>query len=94
MTSDLDRQPQLRTTTKPAYPPAALAARAGGIVLLRVLVSATGTASRVEIVRGVQPDLDQAAVAAVRQWRFDPGQKGGAPVEAWMTVAVPFDPSR
>ena len=91
---DLDRQPQLLSTTRPIYPPAALQARVGGIVLLRVLVSARGAVSRVEVARGVQADLDQAAIAAVRLWRFEPAQKAGAAVEAWMTIAVPFDPSR
>jgi protein TonB len=91
---DLDRQPQLLSTTKPVYPPAALQARVGGVVLLRVLVSVKGGPSRVEVARSVQPDLDSAAVAAVRQWRFEPAQKEGVAVEAWMTVAVPFDPSR
>jgi len=91
---ELDRQPQIRSTTKPVYPPAALQARIGGVVLLRVLVSATGEPTRVEVSRSVQADLDSAAVSAVRRWRFDPGQKAGMPVEAWMTVAVPFDPSR
>ena len=89
-----DRQPQIRATTKPAYPPAALQSGVGGIVLLRVLVSANGEPVRVDVARGVRSDLDSAAVTAVRQWRFEPAQKAGAPVEAWTTVAVPFDPSR
>ena len=91
---DVDRQPQLLATTKPVYPPAALQARVGGIVLLRVLVSVNGGPARVEVARSVQPDLDSAAVAAVRQWHFEPAKKRGVAVEAWMTVAVPFDPSR
>lgn len=91
---DLDRQPQLKTTTPPVYPPGAQRAGIGGIVLLSVLVSERGDPIRVEVARGVQPDLDQAAVTAVRRWVFEPGRKGGASVAAWMTVAVPFDASR
>jgi protein TonB len=63
-------------------------------VLLSVLVSERGEPTEIEVSRGVRPDLDQAAVSAVRRWTFEPGRKGGAPVAAWMTVAVPFDPSR
>ncbi|MGE5276293.1 MAG: energy transducer TonB [Acidobacteriota bacterium] len=91
---DLDREPQLKTTTRPVYPESAQRAGIGGIVLLRVLVSASGVPLQVEIARGVQPDLDQAALAAVRQWVFEPGRRKGAAVAAWMTVAVPFEAPR
>jgi protein TonB len=91
---DLDRQPQLKLSTRPVYPPEAQRDRIGGVVLLSVLVSERGDPAEIEVSRGVRPDLDQAAVSAVRRWTFEPGRKGGAPVAAWMTVAVPFDPSR
>jgi protein TonB len=91
---ELDRQPQLKKTTRPAYPSAARERRVGGIVLLRVLVSDRGDPLRVEVARGIQPDLDQAAIEAVRSWQFEPGRKGSVPVNSWTTVAVPFDPSR
>ncbi|MGH9369392.1 MAG: energy transducer TonB [Thermoanaerobaculia bacterium] len=93
-TNDLDRQPQLKATTPAVYPPSARRAGIGGVVLLSVLVSEKGEPLRVEVARSVQPDLDQAAVAAVRKWLFEPGRKRGAAVAAWMTVAVPFDASR
>ena len=91
---ELDRQPQLKVTTRPDYPEGARRAGIGGVVLLRVLVSASGEPQRVEIARGVQPDLDQAAVTAVRQWLFEPGVKAGRATAAWMTVAVPFEAPR
>jgi protein TonB len=91
---DLDRQPQLKTTTRPAYPPGPLQRRVGGVVLLRVLVSERGQPLRVEVARGIEPDLDRAAAAAVRQWTFEPGRMADRPVTSWMNVAVPFDPSR
>ncbi|HEY7113889.1 MAG TPA: energy transducer TonB [Thermoanaerobaculia bacterium] len=92
--ADLDREPQLKSTTKPVYPPTAESAGVRGIVLLKVLVSPKGQPLRVEVARGVRSDLDDAAVAAVRQWTFEPGSKAGTPVPAWMTVAVPFEPVR
>ena len=91
---ELDREPQLKSTTKPGYPATAERAGVGGIVLLRVLVSPKGEPVRVEVARGVRSDLDEAAVSAVRQWTFEPGRKNGAPVTAWMTVAVPFEAVR
>lgn len=91
VSEDLDRQPQLKVTTRPVYPAGAQRAGIGGIVLLRVLVSERGEPLRVEIARGVRPDLDEAALAAVRGWRFEPGMRGGRAVASWMTVAVPFE---
>jgi protein TonB len=35
-------------------------------------------------------DLDHAALAAVRVWRFQPGTRGSSPVEAWVNVPVRF----
>lgn len=35
-------------------------------------------------------DLDRAALEAVRAWRFQPGTRGPAPVEAWVKVPVRF----
>jgi protein TonB len=84
----------LKTTTRPVYPAGALADRVGGVVLLRVLVSEKGEPQRVEVSRGVRADLDEAAVAAVRQWTFEPGRKGNAATAAWMMLAVPFDAKR
>jgi protein TonB len=91
---ELDRQPQLKKTTRPLYPARALQMRVGGVVLVRVLVSERGDALHVEVARGIERELDEAAVAAVRQWKFEPGRKADRPVASWMNVAVPFDPSR
>jgi len=88
---DLDRQPQIRYTAPPVYPESALRSRTGGIVLLRVLVAENGMPLEVVVARGVRRDLDEAALAAVRRWVFEPGRKNGSAVRAWMTVAVPFD---
>ena len=94
LSEELDRQPQLKATTSAVYPPSAQRAGIGGVVLLSVLVSEKGDPLKVEVARGAHPDLDRAAVTAVRKWVFEPGRKGGAPVAAWMTVAVPFDAPR
>lgn len=91
---EVDRLPQLRRGARPLYPAGALRARAGGIVLLRVLVSETGRALEVEVTRAIRQDLAEAAVAAVRGWTFEPAMRGARPVRTWTTVAVPFDPLR
>jgi periplasmic protein TonB len=75
----------------PVYP--ALARRLGeqGRVLLRVLVTTTGLADRVEVKTssGAQR-LDQAALDAVKRWRFVPARQGDQAVSAWVVVPIAF----
>ena len=62
-----------------------------GTVLVRVLVTADGRAGEVELKRGSGYDrLDQAALRAVRKWRFVPATKNGEPTEAWLDQPVTF----
>jgi len=89
---DVDSQPRLVGVVKPVYPPFALKARMGGMVLLRVLVSERGTAQEVEVLRRAPGGLTESAVDAVRRWTFSPATKAGVPVKTWMTVPIPFEP--
>jgi protein TonB len=75
----------------PIYPPEDLRARIRGIVVLRVLVSETGVPVEVVILERARGHLTEAAVAAIRRWRFDSAFKAGQPVREWATVQVPFE---
>ncbi len=89
---EVDEPPKIATLVKPSYPPLALKARIGGIVVLRVLVSEKGLPLEVQLARKAPAGLDTAAVAAVKRWTFTPPRKGGVPVRTWMTVPIPFEP--
>jgi protein TonB len=84
--------PTILKIVKPVYPPVALQARIGGLVILRVLVSETGQVLEIEVVRGGQGGLTESAASAVRKWTFTPARKGDTPVRAWTTVPIPFEP--
>ncbi len=59
--------------------------------MLRVAVTAGGGASRVDLERSSgYAALDEAALAAVKTWRFVPAQRGGEPVDAVVVVPVVF----
>jgi protein TonB len=88
----VDSQPRILKIVKPPYPPLALQARIGGVVVLRVLVSEKGQPVRVEVLREARGGLTQAAVDAVRTWTFEPARKDGVAVRTWMTVPIPFEP--
>jgi protein TonB len=75
----------------PAYP--TLSRRRGekGTVLLRVYVSAQGTAEQVQVRTSSGHELlDQAALDAVRRWRFVPARQGDQPVAASVLVPIVF----
>ena len=62
-----------------------------GTRLLRVHVAADGHVTDVVLTKSAgHADMDQAAIAAVRQWRFEPGRKGEEPVGMWVVLPVEF----
>ena len=74
---------------KPTYPPDALAAGLEGLVILEATIATDGTVKDVRVLRSV-PAFDEAAAAAVRQWKFMPTTLNGNPVDVLMTVTVNF----
>ena len=89
---DVDTPPRIKKSTRASYPSAARDAGVRGDVLLRVLVSENGVPLEVEVVRGIRPDLTQAAIEAVKGWMFEPARRGGRKVRSWTPVSIPFQP--
>ncbi len=82
-------QPTKIVDVRPVYPPIAQSARIQGVVILEATIAPDGTIQDAKVVRSI-PLLDQAAVDAVRQWRFTPTLLNGVPVPVIMTVTVNF----
>ncbi|HEY5810099.1 MAG TPA: TonB family protein [Povalibacter sp.] len=80
-----------RTRVDPTYPPSSRRAGEEGTVQLRILVDERGAPRDVQISKGSGfARLDQAAIDAVRKWRFIAAISGGQPVTAWTQVSVTF----
>ncbi len=73
----------------PEYPRMARDARIQGIVIIQATIGMDGRVIDAEILRPV-PFIGQAALDAVRQWRFTPTRLNGEPVAVIMTVTVNF----
>ena len=73
----------------PIYPTIAKAAHISGVVHLHATISKDGTIRELELVDG-SPLLAQAALAAVRQWRYRPTLLSGEPVEVDTYITVKF----
>jgi len=75
----------------PAYPPMSRRAGEQGRVLLKVLVSESGVAEKVQLEAGSGYEkLDQAAIEAVKKWSFIPARRSNQPVSAYVLVPVKF----
>jgi len=61
-----------------------------GDVVLEVIVTESGSVDRVKVLRGLGSGLDQNAMAAVRQWRFNPARRQGVPVDVVVEISVEF----
>jgi protein TonB len=77
----------------PKYPPEAGRARIEGTVVLLALIAKDGTVEDVRVEKGL-PVLAQAAIEAVRQWRYRPYLLNGEPVEVDSQITINFTLSR
>jgi TonB family protein len=84
--------PRLVKKVDPAYTPAAKEARVSGTVILRILVGKTGEVEDVEVLKGLPKGLTESAIAAVRQWRYEPATIDGRPAPVLFTITVNFTP--
>ena len=62
---------------KPVYPPIARAAGVQGMVILEILIDASGDVAEAHVLRSI-PLLDEAALEAVKEWRFAPTHVNGS----------------
>lgn len=76
-------------TPAPQYPQLAQDGKIEGAVRLWALVGPDGTVKDLHLVEG-HCWLAEAAIAAVRQWRFEPHRQGGQAVETATTIEMPF----
>jgi len=80
--------PTIVQWAKPEYPEIARRAQIEGTVIVKVLVGPDGSVKDAQVLQGVNPMLNKAAIAAARRCKFKPGKQRNIPVKAWM--ALPF----
>jgi protein TonB len=93
MTDDTVDQPPRATFQAPmVYPPRARSQGVEGYVVLSLLIGLTGEIEQVEVVESYpEGTFDEAALAGVNQWRFDPALYQGQAVRAWARQRIRFD---
>jgi protein TonB len=73
------------------YPSEAQKNNIQGRVILKFVVNPDGSVDRIEVLRGIDPSLDNEAIRVVKIMpKFKPGKQGGVPVPVWFTLPVLF----
>jgi protein TonB len=83
------KQPKLISSQPAAYPPMALRAKLQGVVVIDALVDASGKVESMKVISGLA-DLQQAAMEAVHNWKYEPAQLNGQPIAVHTRVSVTF----
>lgn len=74
----------------PQYTEIARKARIQGIVIVQSVVDKQGNVTDVKVLKGLPMGLDQAAVEAVKRWKFEPATLNGKPVAVYYNLTVNF----
>jgi protein TonB len=83
------QEPTLISSSAPIYPSLARATKVEGVVVLDVLVDATGKVADVKVISG-PASLRQAAIDAMRQWKYQPARLNGQPIAIHTNVNINF----
>jgi TonB family protein len=74
----------------PKYPPTLINDHVEGEVILYAVIRSDGSVDSIQLVRGIDDQLDANAMQALSQWKFRPATKQGLPVELEAIVHIPF----
>ena len=82
--------PKVLFDPDPEFTEEARKAKYQGTVVLWLIVDPSGHTKNIKIQRGLGMGLDQQAIDAGKQWKFDPAKKDNQPVAVMMSVEVNF----
>jgi len=74
----------------PKYPPELIKGHVQGEVVLYAIIRKDGSVDSIQIVRGLDPQLDRNAIEAFKQWTFQPATRAKVPVDSQVVIHVPF----
>ena len=75
---------------KPNYTELARKARITGIVIVQAVIDKQGNVVDAKVLKGLPMGLDQEALRAIRQWKFEPATLNGKPVDVYYNLTVNF----
>ena len=87
---DVYKAPVLIKEVKPNYTEGAMRRKVQGTVELSAVVTKDGDVGGVSVIQSLDPELDEEAIKAAKQWRFRPGTKDGKPVNVQVSIVLTF----
>lgn len=87
--SAADERPKLIKEIKPIYPEIARQARVQGEVVIQTYIDEEGQVYIAKVIKSI-PLLDEAAIDAVRQWKYSPAKLNGKPVRVQNVITITF----
>ena len=86
---EVSQKPEINKRVNPKYPDIAIRAGVEATVTIQLTVSETGLPTDIRVIKG-HPMLNQAAVDAVKQYRFKPGMQRDRPVKVKWAIPIRF----
>ena len=83
-------KPEKLTEVIPQYTEIARKARVQGVVILQTIIDKQGNITDVKVLKGLAMGLTEAAVTAVKQWKYKPATLRGKPVAVYFNLTVNF----
>ncbi len=82
--------PKIVSRVEPSYPEELRQQHKAGIVVIQAIVNTDGSVGPAAVVRHSDPGFDEAALTAVRRWRYEPATLHGKPVRVYLPIFVNF----
>jgi periplasmic protein TonB len=89
--AELDQRPRVIFQRTPTYPPELRRSKRRGTVHVVFTVDTRGRVSNPKVDKSTDPAFDQAAIEAVKQWKFEPGTRNGEKVQFKLRVPITFN---
>jgi protein TonB len=84
------KPPEKIFSPQPSYTEIARKARIQGVVIVQAIIDRDGGVTNVKVLKGLPMGLEEAAVDAIKQWKFKPATLNGKPVTVYYNLTVNF----
>jgi TonB family protein len=84
------KAPEKIFAPQPAYTEIARKGRVQGVVIVQAIIDKSGAVTNVKVLKGLPMGLEEAAVSAMKQWKFKPATLNGRPVTVYYNLTVNF----
>ena len=82
--------PRVTKQVNPKYSESSRGVRLTGLITIEVVVSSQGLPKNPRVIKGIEDEVDRAAVEALKQWRFAPARKDNKPVAVRVVIEIDF----